>query len=308
MKNGMKKVFRKGHRYKIVIHLLFILSILVFVLPLLLVISISFSSEASVTSVTGGYSLIPKEFSLDAYRLAFKNPEQLVKGYALTIFVAVVSTVCSLMFAGMAAYSLARSHFRYKPIITFIIFFTMLFSGGTIPTYIVYAKYYNLANTIWVYILPGIAGGAWNTLMIRSFMKGIPESLFESARIDGAAEFTIFFKIALPLAKPVFATVGFMFLVGKWNDWNTSLLYIRDPDLYSIQYLLQRILNEAEYVKSLVNNPLITSADIVAEAVHQPAETLKYAMCVIAAGPMMFIFPFFQKYFEKGMVVGGVKG
>lgn len=305
----MKNIFKKGQRYKIWIHLLFILSILVFILPLVLIVSISFSSEASVTSATGGYSLIPKEFSLEAYKLAFANPDQMIKGYAVTLFTAVVGTVSSLMVAGMAAYSLARSNFRYKPIITFVIFFTMLFSGGTIPTYVIYSKYYHLDNTIWVYLLPGIAGGAWNTLMIRTFIRGIPESLFESARIDGAAEFTIFFKFALPLSKPVFATVGFMSLVGKWNDWNTSLIYIRDPDLYTVQYLLQRILNEAAFLRSLVSDSkVVVNADIIAEAMKQPAETLKYAMCVIAAGPMLFAFPFFQKYFEKGMVVGSVKG
>lgn len=307
-KKGINYVLKKGQRYKIFVHLFFVLSLLVFILPMVLIVSISLSSEASVTSATGGYSLIPKEFTLEAYELAFKNPEQMIRSYLVTIFISVVGTVSSMMVAGMAAYSLARSNFRYKSIVTFIIFFTMLFSGGTIPTYVVYAKYYHLANSIWVYLLPGIAGGAWNTLMIRTFMKGIPESMFESARIDGAAEFTIFFKFALPLSKPVFATIGFLMLVGKWNDWATSLVYIRNPDLYTVQYLLQRILNETEYLKSLMSSSHMLSADMIASIRDQPSETLKYAMCVIAAGPMMFVFPFFQKYFEKGMVVGSVKG
>lgn len=306
MERIMKKsILKKGQRYKIAIHIFFILFALLFILPFVLVVSVSFSSEASITAPGGGYSLIPKEFSLDAYRLAFKNPEQIRNGYMVTIFTAVVGTVSSLAVAGMIAYSLARSTFQYKKIVTFIVFF----GGGTIPTYIIYTKYYHLGNSIWIYLLPGISGGAWNTLMIRTFMKGIPESLFESAEIDGAKEFTIFARIALPLSKPVFATVGFMTLVGRWNDWSTSLVYIRDERLYTLQYSLQRILNDASFLKSLVDNPLFQNSGIdVAEVMAQPTETLKYAMCVIAAGPMLFIFPFFQKYFEKGMVVGSVKG
>ena len=274
-----------------------------------MVVSISLSSEKAVTSTTGGYGLLPQEFTLDAYRLAFKNPETIVNGYKVTIFTSVVGTIGVLLVCGMVAYAISRSSFKYRKIVTYFIFFTMLFSAGTIPTYIIYTKYYHLGDTIWVYLLPGLTGGAWNTFMMRTFFRGIPESLFESAKIDGAKELTIFFRIALPLSKPIFATIGFATLVGKWNDWSTSLVYIRSKELYSLQYSLQKILNEAEFLKALVSNPLFTNANIdINDVVTQPTETLKYAMCVIAAGPMLLVFPFFQKYFEKGMVVGSVKG
>ena len=300
------KLWKKGQRYKILIHALFLLGSLCYILPLILVISISFSSEDSVTAGTG-YSLIPQEFTLDAYKMAFGGGSQVIRSYMVTIAQSILGTLLVLLVAGMIAYSLSRSNFAYKGIITFIVFFTMLFSGGMIPTYVVYSSYYKLDNSFWVYILPGIAGGAWNTLMIRTFFKGIPESLFESAKLDGAGEFTIFMRIAVPLSKPVFATIGFMTLVTKWNDWNTSLVYIRNQDLYTLQYLLQKILNEAQFLQDMASSNMLASS-MAEEALQQPTETLKYALCVIAAGPMLAVFPFFQKYFVKGTTIGSVKG
>ena len=278
---------------------------LLFVVPMILVISISFSSEASVTAVGAGYSLIPKEFSLEAYQLAFANPKTVTYGYIVTISQSFLGTFLSCIVMGMVAYPLSRSNFAYKGVITFIVFFTMLFGGGMIPTYIVYTQFYGLRDSFLVYILPGLAGGAYYTLIVRTFFKGLPESLFESAKIDGARELTIFFRIAVPLSKPVFATVAFMMLVAKWNDFQTSMIYITNQNLYTLQYLLQRILNEAQYLNGLMSNP-IPGVDVT--QFKQPAETLRYAMCVIAAGPMLVIFPFFQKYFATGLTIGAVKG
>lgn len=301
----MSNIFKKGYRYKIWINLFFILMCLLFVVPMILVISISFSSEASVTAVGAGYSLIPKEFSLEAYQLAFANPKTVTYGYIVTISQSFLGTFLSCIVMGMVAYPLSRSNFAYKGVITFIVFFTMLFGGGMIPTYIVYTRFYGLRDSFLVYILPGLAGGAYYTLIVRTFFKGLPESLFESAKIDGARELTIFFRIAVPLSKPVFATVAFMMLVGKWNDFQTSMIYITNQNLYTLQYLLQRILNEAQYLNGLMSNP-IPGVDVT--QFKQPAETLRYAMCVIAAGPMLVIFPFFQKYFATGLTIGAVKG
>lgn len=278
---------------------------LTFVVPMILVISISFSSEASVTAVGAGYSLIPKEFSLEAYQLAFANPKTVTYGYIVTISQSFLGTFLSCIVMGMVAYPLSRSNFAYKGVITFIVFFTMLFGGGMIPTYIVYTQFYGLRDNFLVYILPGLAGGAYYTLIVRTFFKGLPESLFESAKIDGARELTIFFRIAVPLSKPVFATVAFMMLVAKWNDFQTSMIYITNQNLYTLQYLLQRILNEAQYLNGLMSNPI---PGVDASQFKQPAETLRYAMCVIAAGPMLLIFPFFQKYFATGLTIGAVKG
>lgn len=301
----MANLLKKGYRYKIWIHLFFILLCLTFVVPMILVISISFSSEASVTAAGAGYSLIPKDFSLEAYRLAFANPKTVAYGYLVTVSQSFLGTFLSCIVMGMVAYPLSRSNFAYKGIITFIVFFTMLFGGGMIPTYIVYTQFYGLRDNFMVYILPGLAGGAYYTLIVRTFFRGLPESLFESAKIDGARELTIFFRIAVPLSKPVFATVAFMMLVAKWNDFQTSMIYITNQNLYTLQYLLQRILNEAQYLNGLMSNP-IPGVDVT--QFQQPAETLRYAMCVIAAGPMLLIFPFFQKYFAKGLTIGAVKG
>ena len=302
-------LLKKGKRYKLFIHVFFILLSLIFILPFIMVISISLSGEEAIASTMGGYSLLPRDFTFDAYLKAFKNSEQIIEGYKLTILSSVIGTMLTLFSAGMTGYVLSRSNFRYRKILTFLVFFTMLFSGGTIPTYIIYTKYYNLGNTLWVYLLPALTGGAWNILMIRTFCLGIPESLFESAKLDGAREFTIFFRIVVPLSKPVFASVGFMTLVARWNDWQTSLVYIRDSKLFTIQYILQRILNDAEFLKKIARDPMFQGSGIdIKEVLAEPTETLKFAMCVIATGPMLLVFPFFQKYFEKGMVGGAVKG
>ena len=298
-------------RYRIVIHTFFVLVCLIYLLPMLLVVSISLSSEYSVTTSSAGYSLIPREFSTEAYWMVFRDPHTMVNAYIVTAAQSILGTVLSCLVAGMAAYPLSRSNFAYKGPVTFLIFFTMLFGGGMIPTYIIYTNWYHLLDSFWVYIVPGIAGGAWNTLMVRTFFKGLPESLFESAKIDGARELTIFFRIAMPLSTPVFATIGFMMLVGKWNDWATSLIYIRSGRLYTLQYLLQRILNEAEFMKSMMTDSVkaAVAARVGLNKVSaQPAETLKFALCVVAAGPMLLVFPFFQKYFASGLTIGAVKG
>ena len=304
-----KSIFKKGNRYKIVIHIMFILLSLLFILPFVMVISISFSEESAIANETLGYSLFPRGFTLDAYRKVFKNPDSIINGYIVTIFTSVVGTLISVISSGMTGYALSRANFKYKKFVSFIVFFTMLFGGGAIPTYIIYTKYYHLGNSIWIYLLPSISGGASAILMIRTFCRGIPESLFESAKIDGAKELTIFFKIALPLSKPVIATVAFGGLVGRWNNWATSMVYIRNPKLYTLQYLLQRILNDAQFLKDIAENSAFVGSGIdISTVLAEPTETLKYAMCVVAAGPMVLVFPFFQKYFEKGMVVGSVKG
>ena len=302
----MERVIKKSNYHNIWIHLIFIIMCLLFVLPMILVISISLSSETSIIQAGGGFHLLPRDFSFDAYRLAFANPSNIINAYWITASQAVMGTVLSCLIIGMVAYPLSRSNFAYKKIITFLIFFTMLFNGGMIPTYIIYTQWYGLSDSYWVYILPGLAGGAWNTLIVRTFFKAIPESLFESAKIDGASEFTNFFYIAMPLSKPVFATIGFMMLVAKWNEWQTTLIYIRSRNLYTLQFLLQRILNELQFISSMMANPSFGSTSFT--RYQLPNETLRYAICVIAAGPMLMCFPFFQKYFAKGLTIGAVKG
>lgn len=291
----------------VLIHLFFILACCCFVVPLIMVISASFSEEELL--LKEGVGILPRGFTVQAYTSAFRNGGKMIRAYGVTIFQAVVGTVSSTLVAAMIAYPLSRTNFKYKKILTWFVLFTMLLGPSMIPRYIIYSKYYHISNTIWMYLLPGITGGAWNTLVLRTFFKSISESLYESARIDGAHELTIFFKIALPLSKPAFASVGFLTLVGKWNDYTTSMVYIRDENLYTLQYLLQRLNSEAAYLKSMAAKLLELGAiNIDSLSTNLPSETLKFAMCIIAAGPMLAVFPFFQKYFEKGLTIGAVKG
>ena len=299
--NRLKKV----RTFDVVLHICFIIMSLCFIIPLLLVISASFTSEKALE--TGTFGLIPTGFNVEAYKSAFSNGERVIRAYGVTIAQAFLGTILSMLVAGLAAYPLSRSNFRFKKQITWIIFFTMLFGASMIPTYIVYSKTYKITDTFWIYILPGITGGAWNTMIYRTFFKGLPESLFESAHLDGASELRTFFQIVIPLSTPVFASLSFMALVGKWNDYTTSMIYIRNENLYTLQYLLQRMMQEAEFLKGLANNPML-SGGVSLNTDTLPAETLKYAMCVIAAGPMLVVFPFFQKYFAQGLTVGSVKG
>ena len=181
------------------------------------------------------------------------------------------------------------------------IYFTTMFGGGLVPMYILITQYLHLDNTIWVYIIPG-AFSVWSAFVMRTFFMGIPGEIIESAYMDGASEFKILFQIVYPLSTPVLATMALGGFLGKWNDWNTSMLYIDDSKLYSLQYMLQRLIQN---ITLLQNNE---SAAQFADDMKIPAETVRMAMAVVVAGPVLFIFPFFQKYFTKGMVLGSVKG
>ncbi len=291
-----KKKLGKG---QIVLHAVFIVLVLMYIIPFILTISISFSDETSL--IRNGYSLIPHVFSLEAYKMVFNNPAQIFQSYKVTIIFTVTATALSVLVMGVMAYPLSRPNFRFRGPLSFYVLFTMLFSGGMVPTYLLIVKYLHLDNTIWVYILPGLVS-AYNLIIIRTNYKSLPEELIEAAKMDGATELYICFKIVMPLCKPVLASVGFLFFVAKWNDWNTALLYITDPKLYSLQYLLQKILNEAEFLKQLAEAGELMGGEVF------PSESYRYAMALVAAGPVLCVFPFFQKYFAKGMTLGGVKG
>ncbi len=287
----------------VLINLYFILSSLLFIIPFVLIISASFTDEQ--TLLQEGYKLIPAKFSVEAYKYVFRSPQQLLDSYKITIIYSAIATVLGVVVMAMMAYPLSRPNYRYKRIVTFFIFFTMLFSGGLIPTYIWVTRYLHLGDTIWVYILPCLVN-AFHIIVIRTFFQGLPPSLVESAKIDGARELQIFFKIVIPLSKPVIATISLLTLLARWNDWNTALIYIKSKELYSLQYLLQKILREAQFVKDMADSTPIAGLDL--DLSKLPSETIRFAMCLVAAGPMLIVFPFFQKYFAKGLTVGAVKG
>lgn len=281
------------------LHAFFILLSLCYILPLILLISVSFEGAPNQN-----FSLFPREFSTKAYEIIFKNPVRIINAYKVTFFYSVVGVLGSLMVMSLFAYSISRRNFRLRNILTFILFFTTLFSGGLVPSYIINSKYLHLDNTIWIYILPGMVS-AWNVIVIRTYFQTLPNELFECARLDGASEVRICFTIAIPLSTPVLASVGFLRFISAWNDWATSQIYIRKPDLISLQYLLKLILDDIRMMEQMVERGDATAALLDQ---LQNAETMRFAMAIVAAGPMLVVFPFFQKYFAKGMTIGSVKG
>lgn len=287
----------------VVINIFFCICSLMFIIPFVLIISASFTDEQ--TLLDQGYKLIPSEFSLEAYKYVFRNPQQLIDSYKVTIIFSFASTVLAVVVMSLLAYPLSRPNYKYKKPIMFFIFFTMLFSGGLVPTYIWITRYLHLGDTIWVYILPYLVN-AFNVVVIRTFFQGLPVELTDAAKIDGASEMQTFFKIMLPLSKPVIATIALLTLLSRWNDWNTALLYIKSSDMYSLQYLLQKILREVEFIQNMAESSPVAGIDM--DTSQLPSETMRFAMCMVAAGPMLIVFPFFQKYFAKGLTVGAVKG
>jgi putative aldouronate transport system permease protein len=256
--------------------------------------------------LSNGYRLFPEVLDFSAYSYIFKNPRQLIDSYGVTISFSLFGTLISMLLMTLMAYPLSRPVYLYRKQISFLIFFTMLFNGGLIPTYILNTRYLNLGDTIWIYMLPN-AVNAFYIIVIRTFFQNLPSALVESAKIDGASELRIFFRIILPLSKPVVATVSLLILLARWNDWNTSLIYIKSKSLFSLQYLLQKTLMEAQFIRDMATLSPITGINL-GESGNIPTETIKFAMCIVAAGPMVVIFPFFQKYFTTGLTVGAVKG
>ena len=288
--------------FKVVLHIFFILLSLCFIIPIWAIIAISLTQETDILKY--GYQLIPKNIDFAAYSFILKEPTTILSAYKVTIITSVTSTVLYLLIGSMAAYALSRNNFKYRKIITLYYFFTMLFSGGLVPSYILIARYLHLKNSIWVLILPGLAN-VWNMILMRTFFQQLPSAIFDSATIDGASEFRIYYALVLPLSKPVLATVGLLTMLSSWNAWFEALLYITKPSLYPLQYLLQVMLLNLQMLLNLMTKDIGT---IDLSLIKVPAEAVRMAMCVLAVGPMLFVFPFFQKYFSKGLTVGSIKG
>jgi putative aldouronate transport system permease protein len=288
--------FNKAH---IPLHIIFIALCAIFILPILYIVSISFTSDNEIAQY--GYLLIPHKVSFLAYNYLFRTPTQLLRSYSVSGFVTVAGTLVSLFLTTMLAYTLARQDYRFRKAVSFIVFFTMLFNGGLVPTYILITKYLNLKNNIMVLILPYLVN-AWFVLLMRSYISTLPLSLVESAKIDGAGEFRTFIVIILPLAQPALAAVGMMIAFNYWNDWWLSLLYIDVDKLIPLQYLLYRTMNNIMYLTQQLSSSVSVSIKDI------PTESARMAMCILAAGPMLIIFPFFQKYFVRGITVGAIKG
>lgn len=267
--------------------------------PFIYVISASFSSQNAIA--VNGFRLLPQDFSVAAYEMVFKG-SQIWYSYAVTIFTTFVGTATSLFFTSLFAYPLATRRLRFGNAINFYAYFTMLFSGGLVPSYILTSKYLHLSGTIWVYIIPSLMN-VWNMFLLRNFFSAIPASLSESARIDGANDFQILVKIILPCAKPALATVGLFYALGYWNEWYRTLLYNSgDKQLWTLQFLIYQMMNKAETIKNMAQEGMaVADMDV-------PTTTMKMATAICTIGPVILAYPFAQKYFTKGLIVGSVKG
>lgn len=273
----------------------------VFLFPMFLAIMVSITSQDSIRQF--GFQIIPTEFSLEAYRMLLDEyGSSLLRSMTLTVGTGIIQPVLSIILTVCMAYPLSQPDFKGRDFWRKYLVVTMLFSGGLIPTYILYTKYLHLKNNILIYLLPGIS--AWNVFLFRTFFVNIDKAMVESAKIDGATNLQILFKIMLPLTKPLVAMNFFNGFLGRWNDITTPLYYVTEKKLYTIQFLLQQMLMSAETAKSL----LIQGFAVDASALTIPIESIRYALAVIGALPVLIIFPYIQKFYAKGIMLGSTKG
>ncbi len=269
------------------------------IFPFLLVLSSSFADEKALAME--GYKLIPSKFSVSAYQLLFQT-KSVLNAYKVTIFITVVGTFLSMLFTSCMAYAMSVKNFRIRNGLAFFVYFTMLFSGGLVASYILISKYLNMKDTIWVLIIPSLMH-PYNLLLMRNFFSGIPDSLAESAKIDGANDITILFRIILPVSLPGIATIGLFYALGYWNEWYKVLLYINNENLYTLQYLIMKILRQINYaISQAAQSDLTTQFQIV------PTYSYRMATIIVTIGPIILLYPSLQKYFVKGLTVGSVKG
>lgn len=297
---GRKPVGRDRILFNIFSYVILAILSVACLLPFLLVLSGSVSEQYAIQ--LHGYRLIPETFSLDAYKMLFKIPEELLRAYGITIFVTVTGTLLGLWLTSMAAYVLASRDFRYRYQISFFFYFTSIFGGGLVPWYIFNTKYLHFHNSMIALILPILINVTY-LLILKSYMMSIPDALYESAKLDGAGDFRIYLHIALPLSKAGLATVGLFIALNYWNDWYNAMLFLDEGrrDMYPLQYFLNNILTKAQAMSAAAARSGIPASDV-------PSEPMKLAMTVVATGPIILLYPFLQKYFVKGVTIGAVKG
>lgn len=299
-----KKAYNEGFTgiTNIIANIILAVSAIACVFPFIFVIIISLTSEQSL--LEHGYSIFPKEWSLDAYKYLLQSGGALAQSYMVTIVVTILGTIINVSMVSTYAYAISRKGFKYRRQFTFLVFFTMLFGGGMVPSYIVMTQVLGLKNTIWALILP-LAFNSFNIIVMRTFFqKSVPDSIIESARIDGASEFRIFTKIVIPLAIPGIATIALFSTLAYWNDWFNAMLYIDKTALMPLQYILIRIDTSMEF---LASNAAALGANAASVVASMPKETAKMAIVVISTLPIIVAYPFFQRYFVNGLTIGAVK-
>lgn len=287
----------------IVFNVIFTIYSILCLSPLLLIFMVSITDEKSL--VENGYSFIPDNITFNTYKFLLTDYEKILRAYGVTIAVCIVGTILSILLTMMYAYPISRKSFKYKNFFSFYIFFTMLFNSGLVPWYILYTQYFKLNDNPVMLVIPTLVS-AFNVLVVRTYLKmNLPESILESAKIDGAGELRIFFSIVLPLSVPVIATIGLFSVLLYWNDWYFCLLFIQNQKYYNIQYTMYQVLRSVEY---LTSSHAARVGNTSSELSKIPSETLRMAMAIVGIGPIVFAYPFFQKYFIKGLTLGAVKG
>ena len=284
--------------FNVILSILSLLS----VIPFIFVIIISFTDEQSLTM--NGYRFIPEKWSLYAYEYIVSAGESILRSYGVTILVTIVGTIIGLLLTGTYAYALSRKTYAFRSFFTKVITVPMLFSGGMIANYLIVTKVLMLKNSVWALILP-LCMNSFNVIVLRTFFKtSIPDSVVESAKIDGASEWRLFFKIVIPMAMPGLATIGLFLTLGYWNDWFNALMYMDDKTWIPLQFLLMQIQNSIDW---LASNKSMMGVDGIQAAANLPKETIKMAIVVISTLPIIFAYPFFQRYFVNGLTIGAVK-
>jgi putative aldouronate transport system permease protein len=276
------------------IHLFFLLLAIFCITPTILIISASFSQELDISKY--GYQFFPMHFTTTAYWYLFKVPEQIIRAYGVTSFVTIIGTILSVLIMSLVAYVISRPDFPYRKIFSFFVFFPMLFSGGLVSWYIWVTQGLHLKDTLWALIMPYLVI-PWYVLLLRTFFAGLPQDLMDSAQIDGASEWRVFFQIVMPISTPALATVGLFVVLNYWNDWWLALLLIDSQNLQPLQYMLYTILTNARAIQA---SPMATGMPL-------PVITVRMAMAVLAAGPAVLIFLMLQRYFVRGITIGALK-
>ncbi len=267
--------------------------------PLLLTLTVSFTPEKLINS--DGFRLIPEEFSLDTYTYIFSHSgSRILRSYGVTILVTVLGTLGSMLVTCLISYAISLKELRYRNVIAFICNFTSIFSAGLVPWYVVCVNWYGLRDNVMALILPAMFS-VWNMFLMRTYFNAISPSLYDAAKIDGAGHWTIFFRIALPLSKTALLTVGLMYILSYWNNWWNALMFISDRDLYPLQYYLYSIVSN---VNAISSGRIPSGA---AASIRLPSETVKMAVTIITIGPIIFLYPFIQRYFVRGIMTGAVK-
>ncbi|MDE7332676.1 MAG: carbohydrate ABC transporter permease [Lachnospiraceae bacterium] len=291
----------KGKGFQVFAHFVLIIIVVCCLAPFVLLLMSSFTEEESL--IINGYSFFPKQFSTYAYKYLLSDSAAMLRAYGISAIVTVAGTLCNLLITTLYAYPLSRKDLPGRSFFAFFLFFTMLFSGGLVPSYIMWTRTFHIQNTIFALLIPNLLLSAFNVIMMRTYFNAnIPDAVIEAARIDGANEFRILYGIVLPMALPILATIGLLVGLGYWNDWTNGLYYINDDKLYSVQVLLTNIQRNMDALKqTAASGGSISSASI-------PSTSVRMALTALGVFPVMVVYAFLQKYFVKGIAIGAVKG